>query len=233
MENLVEVELYNGLGLVDGRWDGYSPENAAVALNGIRKGTLDSISSVSEIKSGKVEDFPTWERKNWTFFYETNINPQIEEAIKITRRGYKINMPTLLTNLPYPDSWRASTRYQRVEGRHLIVIPFENTSKEMDLPTAHWGNEISVISVYDLAKEQPSEDIIFNQGVVMGAHMTGHLLSLELEDSHCEDSGCCMHPHSNGLKDINEIIKIRERGNRKELFCEKTLNQFRKHLSSN
>jgi len=215
----MQVEFFNGIKQI-------SPisKGARCALTGIRSGVIDSIQTISTLALGRPEYYPENQRKGSMFFYETENDPKIEESIKTGLRGQKIDMSLFLTDLPSPPST------QKIAAKYFIVLPHENISKEISLPSAHYGNEISIITTYDLGRdyyhEEKREDV-FNRGYVMGAHMAGHLFIKSWSDGHCDDVGCCMHPHLNGIKDVDEIIRTRREENRKKLFCKDTLNDFK------
>jgi len=122
-----------------------------------------------------------------------------------------------MDELPYPPSTNDSLT------KYFIVIPDRSKTP---IPSAHFSDEIVAITT-DQLERNPLE-AVFDRSYVTGAHMTGHLLGAE----HCEKLTCCMHPHLNGLTDIDKIIKTRTKEKRKGLFCKDTLEQFENYLES-
>ena len=118
--------------------------------------------------------------------------------------------------------------------KYFIVLPHE-VKEQFSNHANHYGNDISVVSTHKLVGDYFTDyewdrNKVFNRGIVLGAHMAGHLLSNDYRDIHCKDPSCCMHPHMKGITAIDEIIESRKTENRKELFCEDSLKQFREYL---
>jgi len=221
-----QIEFFNGLDQLPN-----VPKGATYALSGIRKGVIDSIQTVSNLALGSPKNYPQDQRRGCIFFYETKKDPKIEEPLKKSLKNKKVDLSSFRTLLPFPHSTK-----KIIEKKYFIVIPHKNISTKMPLPSTHFENAISIITTHDLGKGyycyEEEKNEVFTRGYVMGAHMTGHLLLDKINDGHCEDTACCMHPHLSGLTDINKIIKARTKEKREDLFCKKSLGQFRSYLDS-
>ena len=222
----LQIEIFNGT-------EQASPfqEENRYAFKVIRQGVIDAVQTVSKLAVGKAEDYAASLGKDHIFLYETTKDYYIEEPIKNSLSGETLDMSLLMCKLPYPPSEKdLITKY--------FIVTSNEVKKQRSNHARHYGNEISIVSAYELGRDFENwkwkKDEIFNRGYVLGAHMVGHLMLSEdaKNAGHCKVSSCCMHPHMKGITDINKIIEARIKEERKGLFCRDSLKQFREYLES-